>query len=70
LEDANKLRQVRAELLEMDEICPIEEPHFVLSISPFADLVPTMKFSLAEVLNRIVLEKLMPKLLKSVLALT
>jgi hypothetical protein len=29
MEYANKLRQVRAELLEMDEICKIGEPHFV-----------------------------------------
>ncbi|KAM6514095.1 hypothetical protein FALCPG4_18898 [Fusarium falciforme] len=29
MEYANKLRQVRAELLEMDEICQIGEPHFV-----------------------------------------
>jgi hypothetical protein len=29
MEYANKLRQVMAELLEMDEICQIGEPHFV-----------------------------------------
>ncbi|RYC80069.1 hypothetical protein BFJ63_vAg17046 [Fusarium oxysporum f. sp. narcissi] len=29
MEYANKLRQVRAELLEMDETCQIGEPHFV-----------------------------------------
>ncbi|EMT74657.1 hypothetical protein FOC4_g10000219, partial [Fusarium odoratissimum] len=29
IEYANKLRQVRAELLEMDKICQIGEPHFV-----------------------------------------